>query len=740
MLRSLRRTPRLPDDFLFGVACADHQVEAYVPALEDIRDVWERTRQLTARGQATDFWNRYPEDIALAEKLGCTAFRFSIAWSRVEPEPGRYDDAAFEHYRRVLELIRAAGMEPIVTLHHFTWPVHVEQRGGMTSDEFPQLFARYTAEVVNRLGGLARYWITFNEPTQLVYGYVKPWWEANYYTPPGLPEGATIGDQMTAVGQLMRNLFTAHTVARNIIKRANPEAMVGSNPLLLGLPAWLQRLVDWNATRIRRPTDFVRQGRRFAERALLERGEVDVVLANLTVTPERADQVLFSEVYYVAGMMLMVKADSAVTQPADMRGRTVAVVKGSTAERDASTLLPGAHVDVVDDYDAARGALDSGTADALLSDDTILRGLMIRHPDRYRLVGPKLTVEPYAAAVSQGHRDLLDVVDVTVRQWKRSGAWAESYARNIGTPVPAPPTTTRRALVQASGAAVMQRAAMRLQPDGQMPQAKRGTALRRIQNRGYLVVAVKEDVPGFSQRDPQTGEWSGMEIDLARAIARQLFGDPSKVQFRPAETRERIPLLRSVRRMFEPLLRQWSTLSTALTSNWWHLGMAGRLPEFLCPAWCVGQQDFVGLDYYWGIAALRLDRIQRLLDSANGRFSKAPVWPAALYSMLKYHARLFPDMPILIIENGCVDEADGVKRVDYIRDHVREVQRAVRDGAHVTGYICWSITSNREWGLPFGPDSDFGLHHIDLDTDPTLARVPTPAAEAYREIIRQRGV
>jgi beta-glucosidase/6-phospho-beta-glucosidase/beta-galactosidase/ABC-type amino acid transport substrate-binding protein len=740
MFRSLRRTPQLPDDFLFGVACADHQVEAYVPALEDIRDVWERMRKLTVRGAATDFWNRYPEDIALAEKLGCTAFRFSIAWSRVEPEPGRYDDAAFEHYRRVLELIRAAGMEPIVTLHHFTWPVHVEQRGGMTSDEFPQLFARYTAEVVNRLGSLARYWITFNEPTQLVYGYVKPWWEANYFVPPGLPEGATIGDQMTAVSQLMRNLFAAHTAARNIIKRANPKAMVGSNPLLLGLPGWLQRLVDWNATRIRRPTDFVRQGRRFAERALLERGEVDVVLANLTVTPERADQVLFSEVYYVAGMLLLVKADSTATQPADMQNKTVVVVKGSTAERDASRLLPGAQVDVVDNYDAALNTLDSSKADALLSDDTILRGLMIRHPDRYKLIGPQLTVEPYAAAVAQGNRDLLDAIDVIVRQWKQSGAWAESYARNIGTPAPAPPATTERALVQTSGAAVMQRAAARLQPGEQAPQASRGTALRRIQNRGYLVVAVKQDVPGFSQRDPQTGAWSGMEIDLAHAVAEKIFGDPSKVRFHPTETAERIPLLRSVQRLFAPLLRQWSTLSTALTSNWWHLGMAGKLPEFLCPAWCVGQQDFVGLDYYWGIAALRLDRIQRLLDSANGRFSKAPVWPAALYSMLTYHAKLFPNTPILIVENGCVDEADGVKRADYIRDHVREIQRAVRDGAHVTGYVCWSITSNREWGLPFNPDSDFGLHHIDLDTDPALTRVPTPAAETYREIIKQRGV
>jgi beta-glucosidase/6-phospho-beta-glucosidase/beta-galactosidase len=108
--------------------------------------------------------------------------------------------------------------------------------------------------------------------------------------------------------------------------------------------------------------------------------------------------------------------------------------------------------------------------------------------------------------------------------------------------------------------------------------------------------------------------------------------------------------------------------------------------------------------------------------------------------MLKYHAAMFPNIPILIVENGSVDVADGVDRVDYIRRHIREIQRARRDGANVAGYVCWSITSNREWGLPFGPGSNFGLYHVELDTDPELKRAPTAAVEAYREIIRKRGV
>src|SRR5947209_7745917 len=175
-----------PESFVFGVATADHQCEAYDPNCEDIRDIWERRRQLTARGRATDFWNRYPEDIQLAQALGCKTFRFSLAWSRLEPRPGEFSDEAFAHYQHLIETIRAAGMEPIMTLHHFTWPVHVEERGGLINENFPNIFANYVTEVVRRLGPLVHYWITINEPSQLIYGYIKPWWQRDYFMPPGL--------------------------------------------------------------------------------------------------------------------------------------------------------------------------------------------------------------------------------------------------------------------------------------------------------------------------------------------------------------------------------------------------------------------------------------------------------------------------------------------------------------------------------------------------------------------------
>jgi beta-glucosidase/6-phospho-beta-glucosidase/beta-galactosidase/ABC-type amino acid transport substrate-binding protein len=751
-----RELPPLPEEFMFGVANSAHQSEAYDPAFEDVWDVWERQKGLTKRGQATDFWNRYEEDIGLARDLGCKAFRFSIAWSRVEPEPGQFNHEALDHYRRLVAAIRTAGMEPILTLHHFTWPTHVEVRGGMLADDFPDTFAAFTARVVEHLGEEVTWWVTFNEPSQLLYGYIKPWWESDYFIPPGLPDQAKLPDQVMAVGQLIRNLFLAHTRAREIIKSKFPDAMVGVNPLLLGLPVWLQRWINRNATRIRSQDDLVRQVHRCSERTMLERGEVDVVIATFTRTVERARRVMFSEVYFVAGQRLLIRAEGTVTGPGDLADQVVAVLKSSTAERDVGALVPGARVRVVEGPSAALEALDRGEADALLVDDTILRGLVAGHPGRYKLVGEPLSSEPYAAAVGLGSCELLAVIDVVVREFKESGAWENSLDRNLGEPGAGPPL----GIIQAGpgpyepGPApgptlaemcergfiydILQRGGL---PQGPLPPASPGSVLRRIQERGHLIVAVKEDVPGLGYRDPETGELSGLEIELARAIAERIFGDPDAVRFRPTNTQERIPLLRSVRRrLVDPFLKGYSILSTLLASTWWHLGMAGQLPEFLCPTQCIGQQDYVGLDYYWGISSLKLNRVQALIDAALGHFDRAPVHPGALRGLMHYLAELFPDLPLLIVENGSVVVADDVVRAAYLRRHVSQVQRVAADGVKVAGYVCWSITSNREWGHRFGPSNDFGLYHIDLDYDPELRRQETGEVEVYREIIGNRGV
>jgi len=601
------------------------------------------------------------------------------------------------------------------------------------------------------LGGVVPYWVRFNEPNLLVGGYFKPWWDADYAAPPGLPPGATAMEQVEAVGKLVRNLFQSNKAAYEIIKSINPRAEVGVNQYFYGLPGWLQQLINGNASGIRGYEDLLSQRDRLALRPSLVGGgaltwqflqsDVDVVIAALTQTPEREHQVMFSEAYFLAHQQLLVGKDSSAAVAKDLDDRTIVVVEGSVSENDLPKIMPGAHAKAVGDYESALHAILSGKADALLGDNAILYGLMENHPGMFRLIGEQLTDdERYAAAVALGAGDLLYVVDSAVREFKRSqnGAkWRAKYGKQTGQKV----LETARAIraLTIARSSIRANARQRDEPVGPMPKASEGTALRRIQDRGYINVAVRNDLPGFASLDPNTGELKGLEIDLARILAWKIFGDKSKVLLHPATTKKRIPLLLPNVPFLASLQKMYSILSTMLMTNWWYLGMAGELDEFLCPANCVGKLDFVGLDYYWGISSLRPDRILRLVDAAYRRFDRAPVWPGALNGILSDLQSMFPDKPLIIFENGSVEEADGMDRAAYLRGHVKEVQRAVHSGINVKGYVAWSLTSNREWDCEFCEASDFGLFHIDLDDDPLLKRRRTVAADTYQQIIQNKS-
>lgn len=777
----------------FGVATADHQCEAYWPDCPDIQDLWEETRNLTRRDRATDFWERYAEDVQLAQGMGCKFFRFSLAWSRLEPQPGVYDDAAFTHYRQMLETIRAAEMEPMVTLHHYTWPVHVEQRGGSVASDFPAIFATYADEVGRRLGDLVTYWVTFNEPNQMVFGYFKA---GDYHLPPGLPPGTSVKVQMQKLRQLIPNLFKAHTQARAVLQSHNPHAKVGVNPLLFGFPRWSRWLVDWQVSNLREE-DWERYGYRYTEQLPTWPRDVDVVIAMFSVTPERAQKLDFSEVYAIDGLRLLVPITSTAQGPADLRGQSIGVIQGSTAEQFSLTLLPQSTAKTYVGLSAAIQALDTGTITAVLADEARLQGWMQLHPHRYQLVGERLTQENYAVAVPKGHLLLLDAVDQAVQSFRESAATVpapEAASRGASVAVASEvadevasevddgvsggvyskvaqasaQVPNRKVLAYLSdetanaantGNPSAPNLAPELAPDAAFaraaetttadasqpfPLAEPGTWLRKIQDRGYLIVAVRDDVPGMGYRDPETGEYSGLETDLARAIAKTIFGDspdsqsqhPNRVEFHPVKTHQRFSRLKSIFSWINPILQAFSTFSSILNSNWWHLGMAGKLPEFLCPQGCVQQQDFVGLDYYWGTSRFWPQRIDQLSQAAQGEYTGAPVWPEGLYYLLKHHAQLFPELEILLVENGCVIEADHLTRSEYIAKHLEQIVRARQEGVQVTGYVCWAITSNREWGARFGPNSDFGLYHIELDGDPKLQRIPTAAVQDYRNLIQ----
>jgi beta-glucosidase len=169
-----------PKSFLWGAATSAHQVEGN-NTNNDWWD-WEQTLSIQSRsGRAADEWDRFEEDFKLAQTLGHNAHRFSIEWSRIEPQEGQWDLKALDHYAQVIRSLRSKGMEPIVTLYHFTLPLWLSRQGGWYSDKTPQLFARYVEKVTTTLGGDVHYWMTLNEPAVYVYkGYLVGEW------PPGL--------------------------------------------------------------------------------------------------------------------------------------------------------------------------------------------------------------------------------------------------------------------------------------------------------------------------------------------------------------------------------------------------------------------------------------------------------------------------------------------------------------------------------------------------------------------------
>ncbi len=253
-----QRFDRLPADFLFGVACADHQCEAFDPAFPpDVWDWWEQRGQVPQpRGAAVDFWNRYPEFISLARGLGCNAYRFSVSWARVEPRAGIFDEHVLEHYARLTETVHRQGMEPVVTLCHYTWPMHLEWSGGLTGPAFPERFARYAEKVRDALSPWVNTWLTFNEPNDLVTSYSS----LNRRFPPSSPVWLGFTEQVGDMEAVIRNVFLAHRDARAVL-RSGPHgdtARVSMNTDVRGFPVFLHRMINWWVCRNYRSARLVR--------------------------------------------------------------------------------------------------------------------------------------------------------------------------------------------------------------------------------------------------------------------------------------------------------------------------------------------------------------------------------------------------------------------------------------------------------------------------------------------------
>jgi beta-glucosidase len=168
-----------PPGFLFGTATAATQIEGGCTTSDWYAFARQpgRVRHGDTPKLACDGWKRWPEDVALQRSLGLGAYRMSVEWARIEPRDGETDRAALDTYRRMLGALRDAGIEPMVTLHHFTLPQWAAERGGVLAEEFPRRLARFARVAVNALGDLCRLWITINEPNVLAaHGYLLGIW------------------------------------------------------------------------------------------------------------------------------------------------------------------------------------------------------------------------------------------------------------------------------------------------------------------------------------------------------------------------------------------------------------------------------------------------------------------------------------------------------------------------------------------------------------------------------------
>jgi beta-glucosidase len=209
-----RRFPFEDRPRLWGVAVSHYQVEG-----NDRCDwtEWEeasRTRGAPC-GEASGSWELYEHDGDLAAGAGANAFRFSISWSRVEPERGRYDDAALERYRRFAAHAKAIGLEPIATLFHYTHPLWFHAETPWTSPAAVDRFAAFAARVAEALGDSVRFYIPFNEPLVFLL--------AGYYDaqiPPGIADGRQLAKALDVV-------LAAHAAAAAAIRERSPRAAIG---------------------------------------------------------------------------------------------------------------------------------------------------------------------------------------------------------------------------------------------------------------------------------------------------------------------------------------------------------------------------------------------------------------------------------------------------------------------------------------------------------------------------------
>lgn len=209
-----------PKGFKWGTATAAHQVEG-----NNTNNQWWAWEQTPGRirngdksGLACDWWNHAEDDFDRMVDMGLNAHRLSIEWSRIEPQEGQFDSAAIDRYRAMLRALRQRGIEPMITLHHFTNPLWLEERGGWEhTDVVVPLFERFVTKVVKTMGDLCDLWCTINEPN--IYAGL------GYVTEGSMPPGH-VGEFKRGMA-VVCNMLLGHAAAYQTLHQYQRLARVG---------------------------------------------------------------------------------------------------------------------------------------------------------------------------------------------------------------------------------------------------------------------------------------------------------------------------------------------------------------------------------------------------------------------------------------------------------------------------------------------------------------------------------
>jgi beta-glucosidase len=221
---------KMPSGFLWGAATAAHQNEG-----DNYNNQWAAWEEQPNRiyggqrcGRAINWWDleTAAADFDRAAELGLNSLRISVEWSRIEPEPGIFDETILRKYRAMIGLLCARGLVPLVTLHHFTDPLWLTEMGGWENPDVGVYFNRYVTQVVDALGDQVSFWCTINEP--IVYAY------SGFLTghfPPGVRS-------MPRALAVLRRMLLVHGRTYRLIHSLQNNAQVGmAHNMRVFLPA-----------------------------------------------------------------------------------------------------------------------------------------------------------------------------------------------------------------------------------------------------------------------------------------------------------------------------------------------------------------------------------------------------------------------------------------------------------------------------------------------------------------------